>query len=747
MKKRAILIISGKILERSFPIDALEEIRRAIETRLADRDVVLSRCAATLCGERHLAAPFWLAAGFEVVPADDEDSQATALLLSEAFSQNPPDEVVVAFGMKSEPVNVLRSVAGRVRRIALRFPSEDESGPSSDLLGATEEIADVRTDLSKIGVDWSALESRPWSEWLEQIFDPFAAASPVPPRLGGEIPTLERETEASPGPAEEVPVSEPEPEKPVPQVDVDEEIKRRAVEEFSASASEWNEALAELLAARGHCLKAYVATEELDGRFPGLFGFSMTHRDEFANLLCGNLRLLVEDGVMWLYDEEHPDMTFLDARDAARRLDVGSQAAEEPERERPKRFDWGAEPKTFREVAELADLSKRFCLWRVERARLVEDPESADLVAERDARFADAAALIGLRLWQARPDVDLDEPALREFANCFDLLSRSILAFDEVAKELDSFPTEFVARAAQLAINAQCLVKSTLVKRGVSIGCDDAQRSARNMLRDFLASYDPKTILKNFRKEDLVDLDAREGFFAELDAIVDKTGEFLEVAKGRKRAWSKLSYHAEQLKDAPTFGAERHWAKIVEATTELCEEYGEKSSSVRLREALRDLIADVPEEVETTDAFCQVVQQIDEFVERERESALSEPESGEEATISPELRAVRERYAGSKMVFIGGTPQDHLRERLEKQFQMEILWSQFDHGDSLDRLSPYVRDPDVKLFVIYIPWCSHKHSEEFTAVLKSMNKDYVRQPKGTNPEAIAQSICKQIGLL
>ena len=76
MKETALLILSGKILDRPFDLDALDEIRIAIEKSLSDRGVVVTRRCVTLSGERQIAAPFFLGAGFEAIPADDEDVQA-----------------------------------------------------------------------------------------------------------------------------------------------------------------------------------------------------------------------------------------------------------------------------------------------------------------------------------------------------------------------------------------------------------------------------------------------------------------------------------------------------------------------------------------------------------------------------------------------------------------------------------------------------------------------------------------------
>ena len=107
---------------------------------------------------------------------------------------------------------------------------------------------------------------------------------------------------------------------------------------------------------------------------------------------------------------------------------------------------------------------------------------------------------------------------------------------------------------------------------------------------------------------------------------------------------------------------------------------------------------------------------------------------------------MRSHYHGAKAVFLGGRPVEHLRSRLASKLNIDLIWPETSHGDSLDRLSGYVKDPDVKLFLVYIPWCSHKHSLDFADIVKKNFKDFVRIRKGTSPETIANAICAQVSM-
>ncbi|MBO7723352.1 MAG: hypothetical protein J6S27_06140, partial [Thermoguttaceae bacterium] len=173
-------------------------------------------------------------------------------------------------------------------------------------------------------------------------------------------------------------------------------------------------------------------------------------------------------------------------------------------------------------------------------------------------------------------------------------------------------------------------------------------------------------------------------------------------------------------------------------------EYRLPVSNPKLREILSPLVKILPEEADITPAFANVIQQIDIFEEEQANAYIVEPKKPQEP--SPLVKLVRGLVSGSKIVWIGGTPIDHLRNRIEERFEVEMLWEENDHGDSLDRFTSVLNDPEVKLFLIYIPWCSHKHSEELTQIIRSSGKSFVRLRKGTNPEQIAAAICQQLNL-
>ena len=704
MKKQAVLVLSGKLLEYPFPLDALDELRRSVEDELASRDVITTRCVVTLGNVRHIAAQLFLGAGFETVPADDEDVQTALSMFSAAYSDNPPDEIVFALGMPTEPAYLTRSLAGRVSLTSLRFPGANENATvSGSFQRSLCQTLDVRELFKKHGFDWDAHESATWDVWSDRIDMLLSGA--FEPRPAASAPTPEPEQVA------------PEPEQvdvpPLEQrvvVSYEEAIRRADVEKFTELAPQWNEAILEYLAERNHRRSVIEVTEALDARFPGLCYFSMKYRDEFRDLLSDKLHLLVEDaGVMYLYDSEHPD--FKPDPDALAKLDVGSQAAREEQTYSPQTSRATFRAETFSEIARHAALSRDYCAALADRK---EDPENSPFFETINDEYVAKGEEIQLTFWQGRGPLGHDVRVMRELADCYDLLEQTTSYFDDVVENADELPRGLVARACQAVASAQCFLKTRLLAADVSLGVDQPQREAFFLLRRFLDRFDVGCVLKHMHRDEIVDPALRDELFEECRKTREEAIARVERNKARKRAWGYLEYQIETLKESSGESAIDCWNKIVE----------------------------------TTDAFCYVVQEIDEYVENEQaQAAVAFQQNVGPVEPSLELQTARRRFAGSKLVFIGGAPQEHLRKRLEKAFQVEVEWPCFDHGDSLDRFGPYLRDPDVKLFVVYIPWCSHKHSEELVELIKEANKDYVRQRKGTNPELIARSICAQLSLL
>ena len=758
MSETALFVLSGKILDRPFPLEALNDVRASVEKNLSDRGVVVTRRIATLCGDRHLAAPFFLGAGFEVAPSDDEDVQAAAIVCAAAFSLNPPDEIVFATGVE-EPTNLARSIAGRTRRVLLRLPSPgDDFGLSESLARALEGVLDLRELLSKEGVNWNRLEARSWDSWSRR-FDALLSRelenSPEEPEEPSEEPeATEPPIDVDPDSAEPPAKSgaepaEPEPalesEAPAPVAPEDELIATVDVySEFKASAREWNAALEREALEREFKCSAFKATEFLDARFPGLSNFFLYNRDDFKKLLSDRLRLIVEaDGVTYLYHVNHPEMRLASASDLKWGAEPSLEGAAEPEAEAPP--DDSNRSRTeegFADLAVKADLMKRQSAWSARRAELIESGASyEDYIRPTDAELNREAKDASEYLWQRRTDIVVRREDFEETAELYETLEKALSIMDVAARTRELIGTPLVVRAMQLLASAQCAVKTRLRRLGVPLNLDRTQQETFERLADFRRAHYERDILRGMRIEDELDFSQLGALKEESAALEKEIGELVSASKDRKKLESKLNYHLGLVRKSLEKAELRDWNRIVEATTELCENYGEKPSSPFLGDLLRDVVARVPEELETSDAFCRVVQEIDwlKIQEEERECAEFEFARADDARVSEEVRAFRDRFEGSKIAFVGGSPKELVRERLDAELGVETIWFDPSRDDASERFEELLNDPEVKLALVYLPWTPRARATALLARAAEKGVETIALPRGTDPEQVARA--------
>ncbi|MBQ6828748.1 MAG: hypothetical protein IJO46_12115 [Thermoguttaceae bacterium] len=711
----AVLVLSGKILDVPFPLTTLDAIRTAIERETSARGIAVQRRVATLAPSRFFVAPEFLKAGFEIVPADDEDVQATALLFHALDAPTPATEVLFALGIP-EPLELLRALAGRTRRVLL---TTDAVSPSVE--SNLEGLYDLRALLADDNLDWDSLEL-------------FSCRSPAA-----------------------LPVAPPE---PAPQSATSNDDLCELAPEVGPSAVEldapaWNAALEELLLANSLACSAYVATEKISDRFPELPEFFLTQRDEFRRLLSPQILMVEENSATKLVHKTHPDYQPLSSSAALASLKIGA-ASDAPTTEAPetalpaaKRREYDATnaddatgASAFAEVAERARSVARQCRRLIEYGRWENGADAyyddRELQAQESDEFARAKSSFPRSVSHR-----LSTDELEEAAQCYDVAAKAFDLFSQIVDlPRNQRNDSFFGLVAQAAADAQCGLKSVLSRFNVPLAADETQRSAYELL---LSHCGPRGFfLENLRYQDRLTLEETLAVAPRLDALTDEFETFRARTKERRSLEGKIDYHLKKIADVPD--SLYDWNKIVEATTLLCETFHFPPSSLWFRERLRDYVDKIPDETQTTDAFGRVVQEID-LVRIREEEALAAVFETQETAYSPAVQAVRDRYAGARAVFVGGTPQPHLQTRIEKRLNVRLFWSETSHGDSLERFAGLLRDDETRLFLIYIPWCSHKHSEEFAALIKDANKDCVRLRKGTNPEQIAQAICRQFRLL
>ncbi|MGN0930641.1 MAG: hypothetical protein ACI4NP_02870 [Thermoguttaceae bacterium] len=726
-QETAIVVVSGKILDNPFDLGVVDSLRVAVERELTTRDIVVVKRVVALAPQHSAAAAAFLLAGFEVAPADDEDMQAAAILVSALAHPDGPTNVAFALGQE-EPIALLRLLAGRARRFLITA-----SQISEELGRNIEGLMPLRDLLSKEGVNYSGMVRQNWS-----APDVSRVAQLTVPEKTQEA-QLDKLVQAPDELAELCETQEP---------DLEELLRE--------SAGEWNAELEKFVLDNGKKCSARLAVERVGLRFPGLGELYQEKRDVFRKLLQSSLRLVGDNSMnaFWLYHESHPEMRPIDGN-SIKNLCIGAEVAPAVDKEIvPPLYD--APPVlSFSALAAQADTLRQYCEWNSQRIKLQQyGSEYRAEISAKDQELKELKDFTGPSyVWTIKESnlKSLTSEEFSEAARRYKTLQSAleILAQMEEEKATD-LSGSLVFEALQFAADAQCAVKNFLQEKDISIGKCPVQRETFSLITSTRREHFPTRYLQHSRIEDRLTPD-------EVNALSLKGGELLHeyrVAVARVNELKSLERdlvgHVAQISnatletDADLQKYNDAWQAVVETTTKMCRDFKEPPSSLRLRAALEDLLDQIPDDLEATDEFSLVVQSIELAQQDKKNSEVSNAPQSEK--LSPEVQAVRSHYHGAKAVFLGGRPVEHLRSRLASKLNIDLIWPSTSHGDSLDRLSGYVKDPDVKLFLVYIPWCSHKHSLDFADIVKKNFKDFVRIRKGTSPDQIAKAICDQVSM-
>ena len=727
-QETAIVVVSGKILDNPFDLGVVDSLRIAEERELTTRDIVVVKRVVTLAPQHSAAAPAFLLAGFDVAPADDEDMQAAAILISALAQPDGPANVAMELG-QDEPIALLRLLAGRAKRFLITA-----SQISEELGRNIEGLMPLRDLLSKEGVNWSGMVRQNWSA---------PVASPVPQQTAPEK-TLDAQLD-------ELVQSSPE------ELATLCETQEPDLEELLREcAEEWNAELEKFVLDNGKKCSARLAVERVGVHFPGLGELYQENRDVFRKLLKSSLRLVGDSSMnaFWLYHESHPEMRPIDG-ETLKSLCIGAEVASEIEKEIvPPLYD-APSVTSFSALAAQADTLRQYCEWNSHRITLQQyGSEYRAEIAAKDQELKELKDFTGPSyIWTIKESKfkTLTSEEFSEAAKRYKALQSALKLLAQMEEEeATDLNGTLVFEALQFAADAQCAVKNFLQEKDIALGKDPVQREVFSLIASERRERFPMRFLQHSRLEDRLTSE-------EVNALSLKGVELLHeyrVAAARinelKSLEKQLVNYATQLSNATLDGDadlkdyNNKWQAVVEATTKMCRDFKEPPSSLRLRAALEDLLDQIPDDLEATDEFSLVVQSIELAQQDKKHAEVANAPQGEK--LSKEVQAVRSHYHGAKAVFLGGRPVEHLRARLASKLNVDLIWPSTSHGDSLDRLGGYVKDPEVKLFLVYIPWCSHKHSLDFADIVKKNYKDFVRIRKGTSPDQIAKAICDQVSM-
>lgn len=688
-RRRAEIVLTGEFLEQ-IPI-SVQDLAGHVYDYCSDQGAVLHRCRAFLQTDKFSFAKELFEAGYEVIPSENEASDLAVCALLSALGNNPPDELILGAGSRLSG-QLLTALENRVLRTIIAAEPAD-----------IHQKADYVLDLT-----------------------------------GGTLDSLSDEETGG-----------------APVMDEAEEQRLRAEEARRIESARlaqlittegWAEELTEIVKKHNLSFPALRAIDELRPKFPEQADLFRDQRAILRKNLPDDLRWVDENHsgvtIPMLYHRDAPVVQPVSAAEAIGLINFGSARSEPPAKQADPPINYRAQEVSFSDIAERAAILAEACRWKCDRLEL--ERTGADYkehIRPKEEELKQRGRLHNVFIWMFRQDFKFNDAQWRDMALAYDLLSRTARLMSDVMQAKASRPLP--ERAAQLMAEAICIVKTQIFHRGLDLSIDFVQGSAYELVKNY--ATESQTFLRCLRIDDRMETGESDRILAKVAECQEMLQLFSTNKKSVDELFKSIAYHTKKIEESVNPALEEdHWKKVIELVTQLCDEYRLPVSNPKLREILSPLVKILPEEADITPAFANVIQQIDIFEEEQANAYIVEPKKPQEP--SPLVKLVRGLVSGSKIVWIGGTPIDHLRNRIEERFEVEMLWEENDHGDSLDRFTSVLNDPEVKLFLIYIPWCSHKHSEELTQIIRSSGKSFVRLRKGTNPEQIAAAICQQLNL-
>lgn len=448
-----------------------------------------------------------------------------------------------------------------------------------------------------------------------------------------------------------------------------------------------------------------------------------------------------EEELIQVDTELQTDRTELARWEASLRLKESALCQQEDEI----RKQWGAVPGVskeqqqaisaslypdFESVSAEAALLKEYCLWRI--AKIKGDPAGSEEKGEELDRQANHLSL----KFHFIPD-DAREEELRISAECYEALE---IGTRLVAKCLDGNLALAARQTIQeqlvglllLCSDAYALLKTANRSQGIDLRADPVQLTAFSELKR--AGKQNNVYFHNLKEDSLADLETRGEILARLSVL--ETQLTPQDTERKKEPVRRQIQDSLQKIFASLPGATDDWNRLVDGITELIQKFRVSAKSAEIRAYLAPVIDKVPDEIEKTEPFIRAIQ----YLEVGPPPIQSPPFE----QYSDEVKKVRKAFGNTRVVFIGGTPQPHLQSRIRNAFKLnDLLWEEWSHGDSLDRFRSFLNDGTVQLFLVYIPWCSHKHSLDLPKMVRKEGKSFVRLRKGTGINQIAAAICEQ----
>ena len=731
---KGILILSGKVLDDPrLNAQRLLSIRGKIANKLADEGVELTRCVLTVSPKRPEAMSLIDAAGFDfgVKLAEDEDLRAEAQILS-CLAKKKVDEAVFLLA-DAAPTPFLKWLEGKVPKRT--FVTLDD---------VSDEVRENVEQLHKI-VDY--LQETPTSS------------------LAGEDDDANAETDAFQALDAPVGIQSV---YPLAAEQDERESSPLSWEKVENSWDDWNPKIEKFVSENENKILAKDAFEMLDSdeKYHGFLQFFFDNLDDLFDLFQkGDVRLVEEESELWLVHTSHSDLrpvlpgsspqlsTTVAAGSGVTKQLQASNVSHIAKTTTPlsivKQNAWSNTKESIEKFLPCIRISQDESSWFL--AYAISERKGWSTSSKtwtKRAAILERAKEHSLYLWQEKfinDVVRLSPIDFQQFEKIYKLLYQ---AFDLLNKLVDNW-IKYIYRspdeleAFQAIAHVCCMLKTELLRLDLDAKNDTIQTTAHFILKN-IAEKQFNGSIHGLKLDDNVHYDQCDNLEKTLKAATSKIVKFSAIQDKLTNLETLRNTLNSQLADPLPLSNE-----IVDITTVLVRTYLVSASSSQLRKLIEPVVDLFPEDLVTTPEFEDVLDEIALWKMEQEQRVTLLP--GRVQTVAPEVEKVRNYYQGAKAVFVGGVPNKTRATRLKDAFQFsEVVYEDHEHGESLTAFQKDLDDPDVRLFIVFLRSCGHRHSssgggrkKNLPELAKKHGKDLVRVA-GTNPNTIAVEICQQI---
>lgn len=346
---------------------------------------------------------------------------------------------------------------------------------------------------------------------------------------------------------------------------------------------------------------------------------------------------------------------------------------------------------------------------------------------------AQAVSLPSCDLWME--DEGEQVVGIDTLAACFDNVAAVTEGLDVAIKKRADRPR--LEDLMFLMAEAQSALRMAAERTGVLKEDDHDQEQAFRWLR-VTTEREQVFIARHMRQTDRAEPNDHAGLANRIEAACAPFTKVVERDRKVEVLLKKIGYHAGRIERGAGFGGvDGDWKTISDTIEKLSEVTA--PTIVPLRDLLLPIMDVLPEELDISQSMEIALDSAEKVRERSVESTVERPRAE-----SDDVRRVRSKLRGLRVVLVGGEVYEHRRAAIERAFELgSCEWATTSEHGSSGPLVSAVKRPDTRLVLVLIRLAGHLHVEDVAGACADVGVPLVRVPAGYGVTQLARHIMEQ----